>query len=283
MNGRRLSVFSIRLVLCISAALLPQLAPAEQEGEFDSILKDRRKVVQQVQEFLDAGLYDNAQRLLDLGIAEHRNIYVLIVIQSQKSLDAGEYDSALKLLNLGIARNPNRDDLYALLGETLYKTNRLEEAEAALRQALRLNPLNQVAKNYIEEIRTTEQAQLSTEWQEWMGIFRDKVGDFIVTFLAFGCAFLAGSAIQPIKLRFRLHNARRLFDQGNYDEFLDLTEGLLDEERFAPLRSNFRFLLKQKEFDDAQNILSKHVNTPDRLPTLLRILERENEKLQQAS
>ena len=273
----------VRLVLFIYAALLPQLAPAEQESQFDSILDDRIMVVQQVQRFLDAGEYDNAQRLLDLGIARHRNLYVLIVIQSQRSLDAGEYDSALKLLNLAITRNPNRADLYVLQGETLYKTNRLEEAETALRQALRLNPLDEVAKSYIEEIRTTEQAQLSTEWQEWMGIFRDKVGDFIVTFLAFGCAFLAGSAIEPIKLKFRLYNARKMFDQGNYDEFLDLTEGLLDEERFAPLRSNFRFLLRQKEFDDARHILSKHVNTPDRLPTLLRILERENEKLQQAS
>ena len=207
----------------------------------------------------------------------------IVVVQSQKYLDAGEYDNALKLLDLGIAKDEKSDLLYALKGETLYKTNKLEDAETALRQALQLNPLNQVAKRYIEEIRTTEQAQVSTEFQEWMGIFRDKVGDFIVTFLAFGSAFLAGSAMQPIKLKLNLYNARRLFDQGNYDEFLDLTEGLLDEEKFAPLRSNFRFLLRQKNFEDAQFILNKHVNTPERLPTLLRILEREHEKLEQAT
>lgn len=205
-----------------------------------------------------------------------------VVVHSQKYLDAGEFDDALKLLDLGIAKFDDKDILYALKGETLYRDNRLAEAEPVLRHALLLNPLNEVAKKYIEEIRTTEQAQVSTEWQEWMGIFRDKVGDFIVTFLAFGCAFLAGSAIEPIKLKLKLHHARKLFDQGNYDEFLDLTESLLDDEMFAPLRSNFRFLLKQKDFEEAQYILNKHVNTPERLPTLLRILERENEKLQEA-
>lgn len=203
------------------------------------------------------------------------------VIQSQKLLDAGEYDRALALLNLGIARYPQRDDLYALKGECLYKSNRLDEAEATLRQALRLNPLNEVAKRYIEEIRTTEEAQVSTEWQEWMSVFRDKVGDFIVTFLAFATAFLVGSAIEPLKLRWRVHTTQRLFIEGDYDEFLDTAETLLDEEQFAPLRSTFRFLLRQKSFEEAKQLLSRHVNTPERLPTLLRILEREHEKYEQ--
>ncbi|MDP6136140.1 MAG: hypothetical protein QGI25_07595 [Arenicellales bacterium] len=239
----------IGLLICGASLCLPLPAAAAEETDFDKYLRSSN----------------------------------IVIIQSQKYLDAGEYDNALKLLDLGIAKYTDKDVLYALKGETLYKNNRLEEAEPILRQALQLNPLNEVAKKYIEEIRTTELAQVSTEWQEWMGIFRDKVGDFIVTFLAFGCAFLAGSAIAPIKLKLDLYSARRFFDQGNYDEFLDLTEGLLDQEKFAPLRSNFRFLLRQKNFEDAQHILSKHVNTPERLPTLLRILERENEKLQEAT
>lgn len=242
-------IYPIGLLLCIASLYLSPAATAAEEIDYTKYLRS----------------------------------YNVVVVQSQRYLDNGEYDHAVSLLELGIAKYPDRDQLHALKGETLYRNNKLDEAETALRQALQLNALNAVAKKYIEEIRTTEQAQVSTEWQEWMGIFRDKVGDFIVTFLAFGCAFLAGSAIAPLKLKLDLYYARRFFDQGDYDEFLDLTEGLLDQEKFAPLRSNFRFLLKQKTLEDAQNILSKHVNTPERLPTLMRILERENEKLQQAS
>ena len=46
-----------------------------------------------------------------------------------------------------------------------------------------------------------------------------------------------------------------------------------------PLRANFRFLLAQKSYPEAKELLNKYVNTLERLPTLLRILERENEKL----
>jgi tetratricopeptide (TPR) repeat protein len=205
----------------------------------------------------------------------------ITVIQSQKLLDAGEYGQALLLLNRGIVRFPDRDDLYALKGECLYKSNRLGEAEVSLRQALKLNPLNEVAKRYIEEIRTTVQAQVSTEWQVWMAVFRDKVGDYIVTFLAFATAFLVGSLIEPLKRKWKVRVTQKLFVQGEYDEFLDTAEGLLDEEQFAPLRSSFRFLLRHKTFEEARELLTKHVNTPERLPTLLRILKREHEKLEE--
>ncbi|MFT7384998.1 MAG: hypothetical protein ACI90G_002586, partial [Urechidicola sp.] len=114
---------------------------------------------------------------------------------------------------------------------------------------------------------------------EWISIAKDKVGDFIVTFLALFAAFLTSSLLSPVALRLKLVRARKAFELGNYDDFTDLIEGLLDEENFVPLRANFRFMLAQKTYPEAQNILNKYVNTLERLPTLLRILKRENEKL----
>ena len=69
------------------------------------------------------------------------------------------------------------------------------------------------------------------------------------------------------------------FEGGDYDEFTDLIEGLLDQEKFAMLRSNFRFVLHNKSYDDAKEILQRFVVTPERLPSLLHILDREHEKM----
>ena len=203
----------------------------------------------------------------------------LVVIVLQKKLEAGDFITVIALADRAIAKFPDKDVLHALKGEAQYKANQLDEAEVTLREALKINPFNQVAKEYIETIRTTRDAQTSTTLAEWLAIAKDKVGDLVVTFLALFAALLMNSTIAPIVLRLKLRSARRAFENGDYDEFTDLIEGLLDEENFAPLRSNFRFLLERKSYDEAREILNKYVNTLDRLPTLLRILERENEKL----
>ena len=203
----------------------------------------------------------------------------LVVIVLQKKLEAGDYATVISLADRAIAKFPNKDVLHALKGEAQYKANQLDEAEVTLREALQINPFNQVAKEYIETIRTTREAQTSTTLAEWLAIAKDKVGDLIVTFLALFAALLMNSTIAPIVLRLKLRSARRAFENGDYDEFTDLIEGLLDEENFAPLRSNFRFLLERKSYEEAREILNTYVNTLDRLPTLLRILEREHEKL----
>lgn len=201
------------------------------------------------------------------------------IIQAQKHIAAGEFDHAIGLLELANQRFPDHEVLLSLHGEALYKVGRLDEAEPLLSQALLVNPFNRVAKDTIEEIRTTKLNQVSTEWQEWVSIFKDKVGDFIVTFLALFTAFLLNSMIEPLMLRLRLNHARRLFTRGDYDEFTDMAESLLDIENFAPLRANFRFMLRQRGFEESRDILNTYVNTVERLPSLLRILERENQKL----
>lgn len=203
----------------------------------------------------------------------------LAVIVLQKTLESGDYPTVIALADRAIATFPNKDVLHALKGEAQYKANQLDEAEVTLREALKINPFNQVAKEYIETIRTTREAQTSASFAEWLAIAKDKVGDLIVTFLALFAALLMNSTIAPIVLRLKLRSARRAFENGDYDEFTDLIEGLLDEENFAPLRSNFRFLLERKSIEEAREILNTYVNTLDRLPTLLRILEREHEKL----
>jgi tetratricopeptide (TPR) repeat protein len=187
------------------------------------------------------------------------------VIMMQKSTDAGNFDTTIAIADRAIEKYPDKAVLLA-----------------SFRKSLQIDPFNQEARSYIEDIRTTEQAQISTEAAEWMSIAKDKVGDFIVTFLALFAAFITNSLVAPVILQVKLGNARRLFNGGNYDEFTDLIEGLLDQENFGPLRANFRFMLRQVNYAEAQEILNKYVVTMDRLPTLIKILEREYEKMLEA-
>ena len=204
-------------------------------------------------------------------------------VRADKYIGEGDYQTAIAIANRAIAQWPDKDIFYQFKGEALYKANDLEQAEVTLRKALQINPLNAVAKSYVEEIRTTNQAQTSEELAEWISIAKDKVGDFVVTFLALFAAFVVNSLIAPLTLRIKLNRARRSFEQGDYDEFTDLIEGLLDLENFGPIRSNFQFVLKHKSLEEAQEILNKYVNTLERLPTLLRILEREHERLNETN
>jgi tetratricopeptide (TPR) repeat protein len=206
----------------------------------------------------------------------------MAVIVLQKETDAGNYATAIAVGRLALLKFPDDELLYTAYGRVLLEALQLDEAEVALRTALRLNPKNVEARKLIEEIRATAEAQTSEAMAEWISIAKDKVGDFVVTFLALFAAFITSSLLSPVALRFKLVRARKDFEQGNYDDFTDLIEGLLDEENFVPLRANFRFMLAQKTYSEAQEILNKYVNTLERLPTLLRILKRENEKLHDA-
>ncbi|MEM7364589.1 MAG: tetratricopeptide repeat protein [Pseudomonadota bacterium] len=198
---------------------------------------------------------------------------------AQRATNDGFFDTTIAITDIAIQKYPDRDALYNERARALLEKGLLDEAENDAMRATQLNPKNEEAFRLVEAIRARRQAQTSEELQEWISIAKDKVGDFIVTFLALFMAFVTNSLIEPVMLRIKLNNARRLFDKGDYDEFTDLIEGLLDEENFSPIRKNFQFLLNQKSYDEARDILNKYVNTPDRLPTLLRILERENEKL----
>jgi tetratricopeptide (TPR) repeat protein len=223
---------------------------------------------------LEVLLSNVMQRLEKLTVNKTMAVIVL-----QKETDAGNYATAIAVARLAIRKFPNDELLYTAYGRALLEASLLDEAEIALRTALQLNPKNVEARKLIEEIRATGEAQTSEEMAEWISIAKDKVGDFIVTFLALFAAFLTSSLLAPVALHFKLSNARKAFEEGKYDDFTDLIEGLLDEENFVPLRANFRFMLAKKTYTEAQQILNKYVNTLERLPTLLRILEREHEKL----
>ena len=172
--------------------------------------------------------------------------YAIAIITIQKDMDVEDFRTAIAIADRALQKFPEKElQFLTLKGEALYKNNELEAAEVEFRKVLNLDPLNDVAKGYVAEIRSTMDARVSKGWAEWVLIFKDKVGDFIVTFLALFAAFVVNSLLAPIGLRLKLNHARRSFERGDYDEFTDLIEGLLDQENFGVLRSNFRFVLKQ--------------------------------------
>lgn len=204
----------------------------------------------------------------------------LTTIFVQKRIEVKDFGTAIEIIDRAAERYPaRRGDFFTLKGEALYKRNDLELAEKEFMQALQIDPLNEVAKSYVREIRTTLEAQTSTALAEWISIAKDKTGDFVVTFLALFTAFLVNSLLSPLSMRFRLWRARSAFDAGNYDDFSDAIERLLDQEDFKPLRQNLRILLGKRSYDDVKSIFEHHVMTQDRLPTLLRILQREHERM----
>lgn len=204
----------------------------------------------------------------------------IVTVFVQKRIELRDFKTAILVLDQALLKFPKREaDFFTLKGEALYKMNELEAAEAEFRAALLINPLNPVAKAYVNEIRTTLEAQTSTAWAEFVSIAKDKFGDFVVTFLALLTAFIFNAAFSPLWMRYRLFRARRAFIAGDYDDFADAIEALLDQEDFKPLRDNFRILLKSNTYESMKDIFEHHIMTADRLPTLLRILERENEKM----
>ena len=210
-----------------------------------------------------------------------RNEKIAIIV-IQKRIELQDFNSAILVADRALTRFPDRQaDLFTLKGEALYKRNDLEAAETEFRRALQIDPLNPVAKSYVTEIRTTLEAQTSTALAEWISIAKDKTGDFVVTFLALFTAFLVNSLLSPLSMRYRLARARSAFDAGNYDDFADAVERLLDQEDFKPLRQNFRLLMRKRPYEEIKSIFETHVMTEDRLPTLLRILEREHQRLQE--
>lgn len=205
----------------------------------------------------------------------------LATIYIQKRIELKDFSSAILVADRALLQFPDRHgDLFTLKGEALYKQNNLEAAEKEFMRALQIDPLNPVAKSYVNEIRTTLAAQTSTALAEWISIAKDKTGDFVVTFLALFTAFLMNSLLSPLSMRYRLARARKSFDEGNYDDFADAVERLLDQEDFKPLRQNFRLLMRKRPYEEIKSIFETHVMTEGRLPTLLRILKREHERLE---
>ncbi len=265
--------FPANLVLLELHAQL--LVAMERYGELLSVMRAAGMSSEKLNE-----LRQTAERFLD-DATNNKNKAIVII---QRRIRDGDFLTAIELVDKALPRYPDTlAQLYSLKGEALYKNNDLEAAEIELRKSLLINPLNDVAKANVEEIRTTLEAQTSKELALWISIAKDKVGDFIVTFLALFAAFLVNSLIAPILLRLKLNRARRSFENGDYDDFTDLIEGLLDEENFTVLRANFRFVLGQKGFDEVKQILNDYVVTLERLPTLQRILEREYEKMVQGN
>lgn len=202
-----------------------------------------------------------------------------VVIQAQKFIEAGEFDQAEQLTSKAITLYPKDDMIYALRGEALYQAKNFEPAEAMFMQALNLNPLNAVAKGYIEEIRSTSELSESVLSQEWKSVARDKVGDFIVLVIG----IWLGTTLNTIgarvaRWRFRMHS-KKLFLANDFDDFADLLEIQLASNELKPLRESMAFMLTHKTLSESIEILEEYVNSPDHLATFKRMLESDAKRM----
>ncbi|WP_440905768.1 hypothetical protein ACMZOO_05740 [Catenovulum sp. SX2] len=206
-----------------------------------------------------------------------------VVVQAQKFIEAGEFDKAELLTSQALKRYADNDMIYALQGEALYLAKKFGPAEARFMQALNLNPLNTVAKKYIEEIRTTSELSESVLSQEWKSVARDKIGDFIVLVIGIWLGTTLNSiGAKVARWRFRSHS-KKLFLANDFDDFADLLEIQLSSNELKPLRESMAFMLRHKTLEESIAILEEYVNRPDHLETFVRMLKSDAKRMAEES
>ena len=75
------------------------------------------------------------------------------LIYAENLIDGGEFDEAIEYLARATTAFPADDRLLTLYGQALYESRQIQLAESAFMQAVQLNPLNTVAKTYVDVIR----------------------------------------------------------------------------------------------------------------------------------
>ncbi|MBL4940231.1 MAG: hypothetical protein JKY81_01060 [Colwellia sp.] len=200
------------------------------------------------------------------------------IVRAQIQIDNGEFIDAISYLAQATKQYPNTDVLFSLYGQALYENKQIIKAENKFRQALRINPLNTVAKSYIEVIRATNTASVSENTTQFKEISFDKIGDLV----AMALAFLFASVLNRYLIKFSgwrfSRKSKLLFRQGDYDDFTDLLEIQIAHNALRPLRNSINFMLQHKNTEEAIHILSLYVNTEDNFQILKRMILQDVKK-----
>lgn len=193
------------------------------------------------------------------------------IVKAQMQIEAGEYQAAIDFLTQATQEHPS-DVLYALYGQALYENKQIAEAEVKFRFALKINPLNNVARTYIERIRATNNAAVSEQTQLLEAISFDKIADLITMAFAFLLASVLNRyLIQLSQWRFS-RKSKSLFIKGEYDDFTDLLEIQIANNTLKMLSRSLNFMLQHKSPDEAIEMLELYVNTEENLQILKRMI-----------
>jgi len=195
------------------------------------------------------------------------------IVYSQQLIDAGELVIATEFLNRAVIKFPRNDNLWSLYGQALYESRQIDTAEDAFRKALRINPLNKMAKTYVEVIRETSIATTSLEAQVFESVVWDKLGDIVVLALGFFLGSLMSVYYRKFNERRFVLRSRQLFKVGEYEDYADMLEIQLAENNLRPLRRSLGFMLEHKSMEESAQILSEHVNSEENLNTLIRMIK----------
>jgi len=200
------------------------------------------------------------------------------IVKAQISVEAGEFKNAEEYLADVTLHYSDNDVLFALYGQALYESKQFKDAELKFRRALQINPLNSVAKSYIEVIRATNSATISEQAKQFEEISFDKLGDLV----AMAFAFLLASVMNRYLMRFTEwrfeRKSKTLFLKGDYDDFADLLELQISNNSLKPLRHSLNFMLQHKTTEEAVNILDLYVNTEDNFHVLKRMIQQDAKK-----
>ncbi|PCI62797.1 MAG: hypothetical protein COB35_02550 [Gammaproteobacteria bacterium] len=201
------------------------------------------------------------------------------IVKAQMQVEAGEFTSAIKYLAKATAEHPNVDVLFALYGQALYEHKDISLAEVQFRQALKINPLNTVAKSYIELIRATQDATTSEKSKQFTDISFDKIGDLIAMALAFLVASIINRYLITLSAWRYSWKSKMLFLKGDFDDFTDLLEIQIANNSLKSLRHSLNFMLQHKSPEEVIEILELYVNTEDNFKILKRMIIQDAKRM----
>lgn len=199
-------------------------------------------------------------------------------VLAEQLIDSGEFAQAIEFLERATTEFPDNDRLLSLYGQALYESRQISRAEEQFRRALHVNPLNTVAKTYVEVIRATDIASDSVEKQIFETVAWDKAGDVVVLAVGFFLGSLLSGAARNFRERRFIAKSKRLFMVGQYEDFADVLEIQLLENNLRPLRESLSFMLEHKPLQESIVILSDYVNSQNNLNTLIRMIELNERK-----
>jgi tetratricopeptide (TPR) repeat protein len=201
-----------------------------------------------------------------------------VVIQAQKFIDAGKYKQANQLLAKAVVKYPTKDLIIALRGEALFQSKKINEAEKSFRQALLLNPQNEVANKYIEKIRQIQGNQEDKDLAEWKSIAKDKVGDFLILVIGIWLGTTLNSIGKSLSSWRFERRSKKLFIKGDYESFTDILEYQVIAFDQHAIRTSLDFMLRHKTMKECQEIFDEFVDHQSHLELLQRMISKQTEK-----
>jgi len=148
-------------------------------------------------------------------------------VYAQNLLDGGYDEDLQSFLSQALKKYPENEDMLMYNATSLYHLKKLQESKKYFKKALKVNPANEQASDFIEKIEDQESSQENKVLEKLIEYLSDKGLDFLMIFLAFlGGEIIAKKYTQCSKYTFLVSVAK-------YRNRKDLASSYLERIKFS--------------------------------------------------